>query len=236
MTTEDIEVRDTRNGEWAWVYNAVISDPHLSASDVRVYGALSSFGGYQITNPSIKQIAERGQMSIRQAKVSIKKLEEIEYISIEKGQGRGNSNVYYLLKKPKGCKICTISKGCRKEQEKVQKTTIKGAESAPTINIAIKINKDKESITPAQQAKEFFLNASLQETTVEYLMSKGITGANATREVKKFISYWTEPNKSGTKQRWELEKTFDVKRRLVTWFGNAQRFNGSKPIKQGLTI
>ena len=147
---EKIEIRDTRNGEWAWVYHAVISDPHLSASDVRAYSALSSFGGYQIINPSMDQIAERGQMSIRQAKISIKNLENLEYISIEKGKGRGNSNVYYLLKRPKGCKICTISKGCKKEQEKVQKTIVKGAESAPTIKIDSKdISKDIAEASPA---------------------------------------------------------------------------------------
>jgi hypothetical protein len=35
--------------------------------------------------------------------------------------------------------------------------------------------------------------------------------------IRKFYDYWTEPNKSHTKMRWELEKTWDVKRRLITW-------------------
>jgi hypothetical protein len=39
-----------------------------------------------------------------------------------------------------------------------------------------------------------------------------------------FISYWSEPNKSGSKMRFELEKTWDTGRRLGTWdrnnFGN----------------
>ena len=32
-----------------------------------------------------------------------------------------------------------------------------------------------------------------------------------------FIEYWTEPNRSKTKLRYELEKTFDISRRLKTW-------------------
>lgn len=32
-----------------------------------------------------------------------------------------------------------------------------------------------------------------------------------------FIDYWTEPNRSKTKLRYELEKTFDIARRLKTW-------------------
>jgi hypothetical protein len=35
--------------------------------------------------------------------------------------------------------------------------------------------------------------------------------------LNKFCNYWTEKNKSKTKMRFELEKTFEVSRRLVTW-------------------
>jgi len=52
------------------------------------------------------------------------------------------------------------------------------------------------------------------------------------REIEKFILYWTEPNKSGTKVRWELQKTFDVKRRLRTWFENKQQWNKDKSDKK----
>jgi HD-GYP domain-containing protein (c-di-GMP phosphodiesterase class II) len=35
--------------------------------------------------------------------------------------------------------------------------------------------------------------------------------------VRAFYNYWTEPNRSKTKMRFELEKTWDVERRLNTW-------------------
>jgi hypothetical protein len=35
--------------------------------------------------------------------------------------------------------------------------------------------------------------------------------------LKDFYEYWTEPNKSGTKFRQEMEKAWDLKRRLRTW-------------------
>jgi hypothetical protein len=38
-----------------------------------------------------------------------------------------------------------------------------------------------------------------------------------TAVITEFLDYWTEPNKSGTKQRWELEKTWDTERRLQRW-------------------
>ena len=35
--------------------------------------------------------------------------------------------------------------------------------------------------------------------------------------LNKFCNYWTEKNKSKTKMRYELEKTFEVSKRLATW-------------------
>ena len=39
-----------------------------------------------------------------------------------------------------------------------------------------------------------------------------------------FISYWTEPNRSKTKVRFEMEKTWDTKRRLSTWEKRSGQF------------
>lgn len=41
-----------------------------------------------------------------------------------------------------------------------------------------------------------------------------------------FLQYWTEPNKSKTKMRWEMEPTWDTKRRLATWEKNSAKFGG----------
>jgi hypothetical protein len=89
-----------------------------------------------------------------------------------------------------------------------------------------KVNKEREIVvsseTPSQIFKSFLKEP---EEIISFLVSKGLDREMVEREIKKFISYWTEPNKSGTKQRWELEKTFELKRRLNTWFGNSQKYN-----------
>ncbi len=43
-----------------------------------------------------------------------------------------------------------------------------------------------------------------------------------------FIDYWTEYNKSKTKMRFELERTWDTKRRLKTWTKNSDTNFGKK--------
>tara|TARA_R110000868_G_scaffold290022_1_gene550267 strand:- start:16110 stop:16697 length:588 start_codon:yes stop_codon:yes gene_type:complete len=45
-----------------------------------------------------------------------------------------------------------------------------------------------------------------------------------------FYKYWTEPNKSNTKYKQELEKTWSLDRRLETWAKNNSSFNkGNTP-------
>jgi len=50
--------------------------------------------------------------------------------------------------------------------------------------------------------------------------------------IREFYEYWTEPNKSKTKFRQELEKTWDAKRRLDTWvkndFSKKEKSSGQK--------
>lgn len=47
--------------------------------------------------------------------------------------------------------------------------------------------------------------------------------------ITSFYKYWTEPNKSNTKFKQEMEKTWDTKRRLETWVMNENRFSIKKP-------
>ncbi len=44
-----------------------------------------------------------------------------------------------------------------------------------------------------------------------------------------FFRYWTEKNKSGTKMKWELEKTFEVELRLMTWARRDKNFQPANP-------
>lgn len=53
-----------------------------------------------------------------------------------------------------------------------------------------------------------------------------VYSSNYTTEMcSEFISYWTEVNKSGTKMKFEMEKTFDIGRRLSRWAKNEKKWN-----------
>lgn len=80
-----------------------------------------------------------------------------------------------------------------------------------------------ESPTPSQEAKSFF-NGNFEPILQEFIEKTHGPPEQLRNEFSKFILYWTESNKSGTKKRWEQQATFEVKRRLATWLGNVKNF------------
>jgi hypothetical protein len=122
------------------------------------------------------------------------------------------------------------SKGVsERKQRGVQKEAKGVAFKQQRRTIKNNIEEEREP-TPAEESRLFFISKENQEKIIQYLTSKSFPEDTTRAEIKNFISYWTERNKSGKSQRWELEKTFELKRRLSTWFSNAQKFNKTKTI------
>ena len=73
--------------------------------------------------------------------------------------------------------------------------------------------------TPAEYAQKFFSkDPDAWKSEGEYFIGKGVPIEFARAEFIKFANYWTELTPGGRKQKWETNKTFEVRRRLVTWF------------------
>lgn len=60
------------------------------------------------------------------------------------------------------------------------------------------------------RAESFFQQVHAPEFTAKY----------PEQLLADFFSYWSEPNKRKTKMRFELQKTWDLSRRLATWARN----------------
>ena len=97
----------------------------------------------------------------------------------------------------------------------------------------LELGKDRleeEKMTPSQEATLFFLGDKVYKDILEEF-SKGNDPAFIENEFKKFVFYWTEKNKSGTRQKWQQQQTFEVKRRLLTWLNRSSTFNNKKESK-----
>lgn len=94
-----------------------------------------------------------------------------------------------------------------------------------------KLRESRQQVaTPSQIADSFLndINSKYREKFLNKFSSNEEKAEKVKQEMLNFISYWTEPNKSGTKQRWQTEKTFEVGRRLSTWFNRSKDFNNNK--------
>lgn len=71
-----------------------------------------------------------------------------------------------------------------------------------------------------EREKAFF------NSLVPFVTTRG--GIYPPEMVRAFYNYWTERNKSGTKMRFELEKTWDISRRLMTWANNDKQYGANR--------
>lgn len=82
--------------------------------------------------------------------------------------------------------------------------------------------------TPYEMSKLFFDSVDEQSRVITEMSVKfNASQLSVKNEITRFVSYWSELNKSGTKQRWQMEKTFEIPRRLATWFSRSNHFSDS---------
>jgi hypothetical protein len=101
----DFQVRDHRNGKWAWIHDAVVADPHLTDADVRCYLALASFANCPEIRPSVSKLARRASLHERTVRRCVSHLAEVGYVRVRRGGG-DRPNIYDLLKATGGCLLC----------------------------------------------------------------------------------------------------------------------------------
>ena len=126
--------------------------------------------------------------------------------------------------------LVLFQKGASKEQAvfKVKsKRKISAAVLAP--GAIVPVESDEIEETPREYAKRFFdpKTRARVELVDEIMDGHPQFDHDALiAELKNFFAYWTEPNGAGTKQKWQLQATFEVKRRLYTWLGKSGRYAG----------
>jgi hypothetical protein len=90
--------------------------------------------------------------------------------------------------------------------------------------------------TPSGFAMIFFRDEAEQRRIAQGISETRLLPFDAVfSEIRKFAASWTERNRTGTKARWELERTFEVDSRLRTWLERVDRFNPQSAPK-GATI
>jgi len=209
---QTIEVRDLRQQDWIWTSKQILFHKDINGNTYKVYCGLASYANNdtQQAYPSVNTLSSKLNMARNTVMRAITILESCGFIHIDKT--KGEHNVYSLL----------------------EVSTTKRKKEIPEID------------TPRSEAERFFtgvaglrmkIETAESETVREMLKAFSQNYPQASKEaiwkeVKAFEQYWTESTLTGSKQRWETEKTFDVSRRLARWFMNKKEFAGSLKTKK----
>ena len=112
----------------------------------------------------------------------------------------------------------------RKQKEESERNAT--ALNPQSENDAIREDKIKEDNKKVSKPSLETRSLAFKESLIPFKQNYSIN------MLKSFYDYWTEPNHLKTKMRFELEKTFDVERRLKTWSKREKDFDVKKEIKQ----
>lgn len=186
-------------------------------------------GAYQIT---IKKIAVETGIDKDMAEKIISRFQKDQKMFYQDGWlGIKNFIKHQNQRSPQ------IKKGIEAELEEVPESLktliLQQTEGIDTLSHLIQSNSiqlkrgETNPSTPSEINKLFFQKQGEYQNLVN-LYSTGKDPETTKKEFTKFILYWTEPNKSGTKVKWEQQPTFDVKRRLITWFSKSWNNNSTK--------
>ena len=103
----------------------------------------------------------------------------------------------------------------------VEKKLYKGSQR---VTVTLK-EKDKEKEQYKVKVKDKKKDKEAEFSRKSFIIAQEL-GINDSM-LKDFVGYWTESNENGLKMKFEMQKTFDIKRRLQRWhkndFGNNQK-------------
>ena len=122
---------------------------------------------------------------------------------------------------------CFYSKRLNEHIEEINTKSIKAKENAKkrwNNATAMQPHSDRNASISISSSKS--ISKSINKRIEEFKNSINAIEDISNDDKNDFFLYWTEKNKSGTKFRAEMEKTFDIGRRLKRWSNNG--FNKQK--------
>lgn len=177
------------------------------ADQLRLYRAITDFALFHIDT-------EFDEPLLNIAWIGIKPLLEKSWVKYSNGKQADG--------KPKPSLIGNKNASKNDDQAKNEAKTKLNQTENETIGMdrnGMDRNVDKNKETTIVAKKDVSLELSIRKD--KFLDElRQFTSVYPSSTLNDFYSYWTEPNKSGTKMRFELERTWDTKRRLQRWSAN----------------
>jgi uncharacterized protein YdaU (DUF1376 family) len=114
------------------------------------------------------------------------------------------------------------------EQNSTNSTSVESVQQTstnPTVNDTVNVNDNVTVINKDSKANLEIRSLAFKESLIPFKQKYSID------LLKNFYGYWIEPNRSNTKMRFELEKTWSIERRLETWAKRDKDFAPKQQLK-----
>lgn len=145
---------------------------------------------------------------------------------------------------PKGrCNNPNGRRGTMQEQtENKPKTNQEQTKNKTYVDVDVDVDvfkkeNEKEKMKRDQLASKQKKEEDLKRIEASFRFNAMALAATYPREmIDAFCDYWLERNKSGTKFRFQMEKTWDLSKRISRWAKNDTRFNAGRGSQRGTTL
>ena len=119
----------------------------------------------------------------------------------------------------------------KRQQKATNSTSVESVEKSstnPTVSVSVN-DSVNVSVNDILLKKETKKNIDIRKIDFKNELRQYVEKYTA-ETVTSFFDYWSERNPSGTKMKFELEKTFEISLRLNTWKKNESKFNNGNKL------
>lgn len=241
MEDKDLQIE---NGNYTRIVNKVIDElvntPLLGAEYAICLFVIRKTYGFnkkedQISLSQFEKGTGRSRPTVMKALKNLKLVNILQLVKV--GESKTSSSVWRFNKYYGTWKLVKPSKLVKDRTPTSKEKLLQLVKTPKHTKDNTKDNIQKKGLalsapTPKENAEKFFLGVLdlVNGKEVEWLkdlLSKLLEKNNKVskralwEEIKTFCAYWTELNQTGTRQRWQMQKTFQVDLRLATWFKRA---------------
>ena len=132
----------------------------------------------------------------------------------------------------------TIDKNVNSYWWKHQETIDKNVNKIIKDNIKKNNNKISKDILLDEKTKKSFLEIFKEKILennefLEKIKTKfEIENESLKNSAENFLIYWTEKNENWRKERWQMQKTFDIQKRFFMWLSNEKKWRNNKSLSK----
>ena len=177
--------------------------PHEQLVMLQLLFGADEEGMVEITTRNFAELCGMTRQQLRTTLIGLSRKGKVEIVVSKKTHQKSN---------PKGNPKSTFIFICNYDNYKIGKKKTTQNITQNTTQSAIVVLQDK-----CKEREKVF-----EQSLVSFVISRG--GIYQPAMIRAFFNYWTEKNKSGTKMRFELEKTWETSKRLVTWANNEKEY------------